>query len=110
MSKHFFLFLLVATFFFSCKTNIEKVETLDPDSGEVITYHRNKETGAKQGLYTRKSKEGIKQEEAIYENDALHGTRKLYDDKGNLQIEERYDKGLFQGTWKLLYPNGHVNL
>lgn len=103
----FFAFCLLLT---GCKTKLEKVETIDEDSGEKITYTRKVDNFGKQGLYTRWTKEGNKAEEAMYENDTLHGVRKLFYPDGTVFIEEYYDMGEFKGPWKTFHENGQVKL
>jgi len=103
----YFLILLVLA---ACGNNsLEKIE-MKEDDGSTTRFTRDKETYAKEGLYTRLGTDGIVMEEANYVNDTLHGVRKLYYPGGKLQIEETYENGIFQGSFKSYYENGQVQL
>lgn len=87
----------------------EMVEATDSD-GYLEKYSRSKTTYAKDGLYTKFDPQGKKLEEATYQNDTLHGPRILYNEKGDTQIVELYQMGVFEGPYKAYYPNGQLEL
>ena len=102
-----FLFSLV--FVFSCNSNLETIETKDED-GYVVKYSRKKVDYAKQGLYTKYYPSGALYEEANYENDTLHGERKIYFKSGKLEVLENYDRGIFTSPYKKYYKGGQLKL
>jgi len=102
--------LLLGVLLTGCKSSTELVETVDEETGEKISYTRRVDNFGKQGLYTRLAKNGVKLEEAMYENDTLNGFRKLYYEDGEIFILENYVHGAFQGSWKTFHENGKVKL
>jgi antitoxin component YwqK of YwqJK toxin-antitoxin module len=106
--KQLILLFAACLLILSCKSNLETIQTLDEETGEKISYTRSTDTMAKQGLYIRTSKAGIKLEEAMYENDVLHGPRKMFYPDGSIFIEEQYNKGEYHGSWKTYHENGKL--
>ncbi len=105
------LYLLGSLFFLvtACNNGLETVETED-DYGYLIKYTRRKTDYAKEGLYIKSYENGKKYEEASYQNDLLHGERKLYYENGQVQIVETYVAGEFEGPYKTFYENGQLQL
>ncbi len=110
MKSKLMFFFVLGILFAGCKSSTELVETVDEETGEKITYTRKVDNFGKQGLYTRLTKEGVKIEEAMYENDTLNGFRRLYYEDGSVFIEEQYEMGAFQGAWKTFHENGQLKL
>ena len=77
MKSKLMFFFVLGILFAGCKSSTELVETVDEETGEKISYTRKVDNFGKQGVYTRLTKEGVKIEEAMYENDTLNGFRKL---------------------------------
>ncbi len=101
------LFLALCCYLMACSNPTELIETVDED-GSKVSYTRRTDNFGKQGLYTKWYKDGGKFEEAHYENDTLHGTRKLYYPNGQVQIVENYDMGQFKGAFQSFYENGQL--
>ncbi len=101
--------LLIANFCSSSadKIPVEKIETTN-SYGEQEIYYRRIDNFAKEGLYTRKSPQGLRIEEANYINDTLHGMRILYYEKGDTQSVEYHKMGIFDGPFRLYYPSGQL--
>ena len=93
------IFMLLLLFMVSCQKKTETIETTN-EFGRKIRYERKKDDFAKHGLYERYYENGIKAEEAYYENDTLHGTRKFFYPSGNIEAEEQFLHGLHHGTYK----------
>ena len=102
-------YLAFCLFLFTCSSSTEMVEMIDED-GAKISYTRRTDNFGKQGLYTKWYKDGGKLEEAMYENDTLHGFRKMYYPNGKEQIIEHYDMGQFKGLWQSYFESGQLQL
>ena len=88
--------------------SLEMVSTFD-EFDHIVEYSRRKKDFAKQGLYRLSSKQGKLLEIATYENDTLHGNRILfYAETGDTQIIESYNRGKFEGEYRVFYPNGNL--
>lgn len=104
-------FLLLFTFLLivSCKSKLEMVETKDED-GYTIKYSRKKQDYAKQGKFSKYYPDGKLYEEANYENDTLHGERRIYYKNGKLELLETYDHGDFTSPYVKYYETGKPKL
>ncbi|MEM8906525.1 MAG: toxin-antitoxin system YwqK family antitoxin [Bacteroidota bacterium] len=93
--------------FLACGNGLENVEIVE-DDGSVTHYTRKKDNFAKEGLLTRMDQAGTKIEEAHYQNDTLHGERRLYYETGELHIIENHDHGIFKGPYQMFHKNGQL--
>ncbi len=100
-----FLILIIPVLFIACSSNLETVETKN-EFGYTIKYTRSKTDYAKQGKYVSLFPNGTPYEEASYENDVLHGERKLYYENGNVEVIENYNMGNFTSPYKSFYEDG----
>lgn len=89
--------------------NTRSVST-ENDFGERESYFVHRETGEREGQYTRYNAAGTLLEEAIYYNGQYHGQRILYYANGDTQTVETYQHGQFIGPWRTYYPNGNLEL
>lgn len=104
------LFSLLLIFLLSSCSDIKKVEVTSGDGSVTETYHVNKSTNKKEGAYIRTNSAGTVLEESNYIDDKLDGPRKLFTEKGTLEIEEFYQLGNFEGDYKAYYENGQIEL
>ena len=105
------LFLLsICFFFFACNEKLDKVEIKDEQDRLIVEYTRRKSDFARQGTFKAYNENGVVIEEAEYDNDLLHGKRKLFYDSGEVMIEENYVQGQFQDWYRSFYENGQVEL
>lgn len=105
--KNCLLYCFCFIFLFACDNGLETVEEKE-DDGSLTRYVRKKENFAKQGQLVRLDGKGQKQEEAQYEDDVLHGERRLYYETGELQIVEHHTKGKFEGPYQIFHKNGQL--
>lgn len=98
----FLFFLLIALF--SC-SDLEPVEVKE---GEVIveSYTRRKSDFAKQGTYTRYSKEGTLLEKSEYAENQLNGKQEFYYPNGQIQEMVNYVNGVHEGAYKTFFEDG----
>ncbi len=108
MKPHFFLMFL-AVLAFGC-SDVETTEVTDTAGNVIERYGRKKADFAKQGLYERFDSTGVLMEMAHYQNDTLHGERKLFYENGKLQYAEQYAHGAFAGPYIAYYGNGEIEL
>lgn len=102
------LFLLFLTGLTAC-SHLETVENRDENGILKEKYSRRKDTLAKQGAYTSYYPNGQVFEQSWYENDTLHGERRLYYENGKIQSIEQRDHDRFVGTYKKFYENGQLS-
>jgi antitoxin component YwqK of YwqJK toxin-antitoxin module len=93
----------------ACEKKTEVVETTN-EFGRKIRYERKKEDFAKHGLYERFYENGVKAEEAQYENDTLHGFRRFFYESGQLEAEEHFVRGLHHGFYKKYFESGQLEI
>jgi len=106
--KWFSVLLLVILF--SCGGDIEIVEQKNEEGKIVERFQRRKSDFAKQGFYEKFSPEGVKIEEATFENDTLDGKRIIFYENGNAQYIENYNHGQFEGAYLAYFENGKLKL
>lgn len=106
--RYSLLFLAFLMILSAC-SKLETVENKDENGTLKEKYSRRKDTRAKQGLYLSFYPHGQKFEESWYENDTLHGERKLYFENGQLQSVEQRDHDQFVGTYRKYYENGQLS-
>lgn len=100
------IFLLLSIFIFSC-SDTEFVE--EKEDGVVVeAYTRRKSDFAKQGTYSRYSKEGVLLEKSEYENDQLHGKQEFFYPNGQAQEMVHYKNGVHNGEYKTFFEDGQV--
>ena len=97
-------FILITSF--ACNRNIETIDVKDDDGNLIERYTRKKDDFAKEGFYTKYSPDGKVIETAQYLNDAMNGSRILYDSKGDTMIVETYADGKFEGPYRSYHANG----
>ncbi|RMG76749.1 MAG: toxin-antitoxin system YwqK family antitoxin [Bacteroidetes bacterium] len=90
--------------------NLETIENRDEAGRLVEKYTCLKGTTIKQGLYQAFSPEGKVIEEAHYEKDSLHGTRKLFYKNGRPEVIEQYVMNQFEGPYQSFYSNGRLKI
>lgn len=103
----FALFILIAL---SC--NRVKVIEIKNDQGvliERITTNLRDTGRLKDGFYEKFDELGRLLESANYKDGKLDGERKIYE-KGLLYSLENYKMDLFDGPYKVFYPNGQLQL
>ncbi len=103
----FTLFILIAL---SC--NRVKVIEIKNDQGvliERITTNLRDTGRLKDGFYEKFDELGRLLESANYKDGKLDGERKIYE-KGLLYSLENYKMDLFDGPYKVFYPNGQLQL
>ena len=105
--KNYLLYAVALFFFVSCGDGLEVVDMKEED-GTTVRYSRKKENFAKHGLFTRFNENNQKVEEAHYQDDTLHGERRLYFETGELKIVENHQNGLFEGPYQIFHKNGQV--
>ncbi len=112
MFKYFCQFCCLIVLAYSCKSNSNRVETIENKDHDGYTerYQRRVSDYAKEGLYVKIDPQGKKVEEATYTSDTLHGWRILYYESGDTQVIENYRMGKFEGEYKIFYPDGQVKL
>ncbi len=91
----------------ACNSSVETVSITD-ENGDLLEYNRRKSDFAKHGEYLRKNEQGQLLEKASFHNDTLHGERILYFSNGQPEIIERYEKGVFVGTYQLYHESGQL--
>ena len=64
----------------------------------------------KDGVYLKYFGNGVLWDSCVYKNDTLQGVRKLFTDKGKLEIKENYKDGVLQGEYVVYFPNGKIKL
>lgn len=107
MNKFIVVGLLMITLF-SC--GLEKVETTYLDGKIKEQYTLNKK-GEKEGPFLAYNEVGQLKEKSLYKDGMLSGTRILYFDNGNVEIEENYiDGGTLHGTYKSFYEGGQLQI
>jgi antitoxin component YwqK of YwqJK toxin-antitoxin module len=102
------LFFLSFLFAFAACSPVETVENKDEKGVLLEKYSRRKDTFAKQGKYQAFYPSGKLLEESLYENDTLHGERKLFYENGKTQSIERLEHGRFIGKYQKFYENGQL--
>ena len=102
-----YLILFALCLLMACIGNngIETVENPTENGGKE-RFERRKSDFAKQGHYQRFFANGTVAEEAFYQNDTLHGERKLFFPNGTMETLETYRNGQFHGPYRHYFENG----
>ena len=104
--RYFLLFLVALIACTKGKQVIEK----DPDLGFITTYFVDKETGKKNGIYTRTDSLGVLLEKGFLKQDQQHGMRELYYPDGKVKVRERYKDGEMDDMYEFYFPDGTLQL
>jgi antitoxin component YwqK of YwqJK toxin-antitoxin module len=100
--------LLILCFIFINCTKNKKIEERNQLGKLITSYSINTETNNKNGEFL-KYDNGILVEKAVFFENILVGERTVYYSDGNVHvIENRDDKGIFNGVFKSFYPNGVI--
>jgi antitoxin component YwqK of YwqJK toxin-antitoxin module len=103
------LFLLLLASCIAC-SGTEQVEEKDPALGTILTFTVNKETGLKDGPYTKTDSTGVLMEKGFMKAGQQEGFRELYYPDGQVKIRERYKAGALDDLYEYFFPNGQVEL
>jgi antitoxin component YwqK of YwqJK toxin-antitoxin module len=110
---HKFLRLTTILFFVACQQNSSTfvIEVKD-DSDSFIKEKQiyNTKDSLATGLWEIYAPNGNVIDQRPFNEGKLHGTRKIFDDSGRLQIKENYDKGEFQGLYVAYFSNGSIRV
>jgi antitoxin component YwqK of YwqJK toxin-antitoxin module len=106
--KNQLYYLIFAALFLGC-SDVETIENKDSNGVLLEKYSRRKDTFAKQGKFLAFHPNGRISEECWYENDTLHGERKLFYESGKIESVELQNHGLFEGIYKHYYENGQLS-
>lgn len=100
-------FIILSLAFGSCgdKTIITQYE-----SGEKYEEYQYTGDSLKHGWYKSYSPGGILIEESTYVDGKLDGPRRIFTDKGELEVTEHYSMDALEGTFKTYHTNGKVKL
>lgn len=81
------------------------------DKGSIMEEYEVDNEGKKEGTYKSYYESGKIRELSTYKGDLLVGTRYLYFENGNVEIEEKYaDGGILNGEQKVFYKDGQVQI
>ncbi len=113
MKQNGFLFFFLTILFLSLNSCIndghKKIIVQDPNGffrEEYIVINDS----VKDGVYLKFYGNGVLWDSCFYKNDTLQGIRKLFSDKGYLEIKENYKNGVLNGEYLVYYPNGKIKL
>ncbi len=93
-----------------CAPALETERQYDESGQLVAEFSRDRRTGKRQGPYRFFYSDGQVMEEGWYEQDSLHGIRRLYYESGQLQAEEQLVRGRYEGPWRSWYPSGQLEM
>lgn len=105
---HYIQWFILFCALFSC-SNHEIIEKSDPSGRFTEIFEMDKKTGKKDGFY-RKYHTGQLIEECTFASDALNGSRHLFFESGNIEVEENYYRGLFHGRYKRFFEDGQLKI
>lgn len=87
----------------------KKIIVEDPDG-----YYREEYTviddSIKDGMYLKYFSNGKLSDSSYYRYDTLEGIRKIFSDKGYVEILETYKKGILDGPYLVYHPNGNIKI
>ena len=79
--------------------------------GNLERYSRRKSDFARHGIFSKFNPNGQLMETARYRNDTLDGNRVIfYEATGDTNVVETYNKGRFEGPYRVYYENGKLEL
>ena len=113
MKDYRFIFFLIAAMTFSvysCFNDGHKKVVVKDPNGYFREEYIVKNDSIKDGVYLKFLPNGVLWDSCFYKNDTLQGERKLFTDKGILEIKENYKDGALQGKYIVYYPNGKIKL
>lgn len=87
----------------------KKIIVEDPDG-----YFREEYTvvsdSIKDGMYLKYFSNGKLYDSCNYKNGILEGERKIFSDKGYVEIQETYKNGILEGPYLVYHPNGNIKI
>lgn len=87
------------------------VEIKDDSTGKVMEKQvYNMKDSLAEGIWESYAPNGTLIDSRPYREGKLHGTRRIYDNQGRLQIEENYYDGRFEGPYTAYHENGKVRV
>lgn len=109
MSKYLVFTILISILtVLSCTLdNHKKIIVQDPDGyfkEEFIVVNDS----IKDGTYIKYYNNGKIWDSCFYKMDTLDGIRKIFSEKGNVEILETYKNGILDGPYLIYYPNGQI--
>ncbi|MGE5355284.1 MAG: toxin-antitoxin system YwqK family antitoxin [Deltaproteobacteria bacterium] len=105
-----FSFLLIIVLFTGCFNNKHKKVVVQHPDGYYREVYFVINDSIKDGSYQKFFPDGKLWDSCYYKNDTLHGKRKIFSNKGFLEIQENYNNGILDGDYFLFYPDGKVKL
>jgi antitoxin component YwqK of YwqJK toxin-antitoxin module len=111
LSKLFGLFVILS--FAACEQNSNTFIIELKDEGNTYVKEKqiyNSKDSLATGLWEVYAPNGYVVDQRPFTEGKLHGTRKIFDDSGRLQIEENYEKGEFQGPYLAYFSNGNIRV
>jgi len=107
MTRLIFQLLAIIVLFASCNDGRKKVTYQHPEGYyKEIYYLKNDST--KEGRYLKYYANELLADSCQFVNNKIHGERKLFSDKGYLEILENYNHGVFEGPYITYYPDGEM--
>jgi len=103
--KKILLYLFTILIIFSCG-GLKKTEIVD-ENGYKEVYYLDKDN-VKQGTCLRINPQGIVTDSCFYQDGKIHGVRKIWTEKGLLDIAETYQNGILHGQYITYYPDGKI--
>ncbi|HHB51482.1 MAG TPA: hypothetical protein ENK75_00320, partial [Saprospiraceae bacterium] len=110
LNKFVYIFIGLMVFETSCINDGHKKIIVEDSNGFFREEYIVKNDSIKDGVYLKYFGNGILWDSCFYKNDTLQGVRKLFNDKGVLEIKENYKDGILEGEYKVYYPNGKIKL
>ncbi len=104
-SMKLIILLFLTTVFFACNGH-KKTEIVD-ENGYREVFYLDKEN-VRQGIYLKTNPDDIVIDSCFYLDGQMHGVRKIWTGKGELDILETYEKGILNGPYFTYYANGQV--
>lgn len=104
--NRFLLIILALFILLSCQRK-KKIVTVHPNGYYKEVYHVVDDS-IREGSYMKYYENDILADSCHYVADKIHGTRKIFNPEGYLEIEENYQNGIFHGPYTTYYPNGQA--
>lgn len=101
----FFAFML-----FGCTGTSDRIEERREDGTLIKLYYLNKDS-LMEGNYTSYFEDGVRiYEQSNYINGELDGNRRIFNELGQLEIEEMYVHGILNDTLRIFYESGAIKV
>lgn len=108
--KVFSIMILVLTGSYGCiKSNHKKIVVQHPDGYYKEVYYVLDDS-IKDGSYQKFFPDGKLWDSCYYKNDTIEGIRKIFSNKGYIEVIENYKNGVLDGNYQVLYPEGKIKL